>query len=47
MKQILNFFVTILKGFNKWEYIVNIHVLDIGALFDMHVIGYLDNSMLY
>jgi len=47
MKQILNFFTTSLKGFSKWDYIINIHVLDIGALFDMHFIGYLDNSMLY
>jgi hypothetical protein len=42
-----NFFPIILKGFSRWDYIVNIHVLDMNALFNVHVIEYWDNPILY
>jgi hypothetical protein len=38
---------TILKGLGVWNYKIKIHVLDISALFDVHVIEYLDNSIFY
>jgi hypothetical protein len=41
------FFPTILKGLGVWDYIIKIHVLDISALFDVHVIEHLDNSIFY
>jgi hypothetical protein len=41
------FFPIILKGFSWWDSIIKIHVLDINALFNMHVIEYWDNSILY
>jgi hypothetical protein len=41
------FFPVILKGFSQWDYIIKIDVLDINALFNVHVIEYWDNSILY
>jgi hypothetical protein len=41
------FFPTILKRLGVWDYIIKIHVLDINALFDVHVIEHLDNSIFY
>jgi hypothetical protein len=45
MKRILNFFPTILKGLGMWDYIIKINVLDISALFNVHVIEYLNNPI--
>ncbi len=41
------FFPIFLKGFSRRDYIVKIHVLDINAIFNVHVIEYWDNSILY